>query len=89
MKSVIVPEDRKPIYCDCCGKEVMAWQYQDGRIVVTDRRHGQRHTVSIRPKPVVHLRQVMSGEDFKRGVEDIKRNSKYLEGAIHIPILDG
>jgi hypothetical protein len=39
-------ESREPIYCDCCGKEVMAWRV-NGRIIVNDRRHGERHTVSL------------------------------------------
>ncbi len=42
-----MPDDREPIYCDCCGKEVMAWRLPDGRIIINDRRHGEKHTVSL------------------------------------------
>ena len=39
-------DTREPIYCDCCGKEVLAWRV-NGKIIVKDRRHGEKHTLSL------------------------------------------
>jgi hypothetical protein len=33
-----------PVYCDCCGRERLA-TVRNGKLVVTDRRGGTRHTV--------------------------------------------
>ena len=37
---------RKVYYCDCCGREKMA-EWRDGKIVVTDRRHGKKHVWTL------------------------------------------
>ena len=47
---------RETIYCDCCGREGLAYRYLDGRVVVVAQRHGERHVVTLpldmHPKPV-------------------------------------
>ena len=40
-----------PIYCDDCGREKLA-EVRDGKLVIADRRHGQRHVAVI---PLTHL----------------------------------
>jgi anthranilate/para-aminobenzoate synthase component II len=39
-------DTRVPIKCDCCGLQVLA-HVVGGKLVITDRRHGEKHTVSI------------------------------------------
>lgn len=34
------------IYCDCCGKEHLATR-RGNKLIVTDKRHGRWHVVSI------------------------------------------
>ncbi len=34
------------LYCDDCGREKMA-ELRDGKLVITDRRHGRRHVAVI------------------------------------------
>ena len=36
-----------PLYCDCCGKEKLA-EIRDGKLIIFDTRHGQRHFVVIK-----------------------------------------
>ena len=38
-----------PVMCDCCGKEKLA-EIRDGKIVIYDTRHGQRHFVVLNIK---------------------------------------
>lgn len=37
---------REPVYCDCCGKQVMGYRI-GGRVVWYNESHGVRHTVAI------------------------------------------
>ena len=39
-------ESREPIYCDCCGKEIVAMIIGD-RVVIIQRRHGKEHCRSL------------------------------------------
>lgn len=34
------------VFCDCCGKEKLA-EIKDGKLIIYDRRHGQRHFVVL------------------------------------------
>lgn len=49
---------RKPIYCSCCGTQVMGWR-EGNRIIISDRRHGERHTAVVtldkKPQDVVDV----------------------------------
>ena len=47
------------IYCDDCGKEKMA-ELRDGKLVIIDRRHGQRHVAAI---PLAGLRRLAEKEE--------------------------
>ena len=38
---------REDLHCDCCGREIMA-QRQGSTIVVTTKRHGQRHILMLK-----------------------------------------
>jgi len=43
-------DGRTPIFCDCCGeanKQHMADRRDDGSIVISDRRHGVKHTAVV------------------------------------------
>ena len=40
------PKEVRALYCDCCGTEKMAVLHED-KLVITDRRHGQRHVIVI------------------------------------------
>lgn len=42
----MVTQERQHIYCDCCGDQVMAMLVGE-YIVITDRRHGQKHVAKI------------------------------------------
>ena len=44
-----------PLYCDDCGREKMA-ELRDGKLVITDRRHGRRHVAVI---PLSELRSLL------------------------------
>ena len=35
-----------PLYCDCCGREKLA-EIRDGKLIIFDTRHGQRHFVTV------------------------------------------
>ena len=35
-----------PVMCDCCGKEKLA-EIKEGKLVIYDTRHGQRHFVVL------------------------------------------
>ena len=39
-------EEEIRVRCDCCGKEVLA-VIRDGKLIITDRRHGQRHIAIV------------------------------------------
>ena len=34
------------VYCDCCGSEKLA-EIHGGKLVIRDRRHGQKHVAVI------------------------------------------
>ena len=38
--------ERVPLVCSCCGKQVMAYRQGD-TLIITDRRHGERHTLVV------------------------------------------
>ncbi len=39
-------EDRREIFCDCCGREKLG-EIRDGKLVIMDRRHGRKHIAVI------------------------------------------
>ena len=46
---------RVPLKCDCHDREVLAWiEPEAGRILIRDRRHGERHSATISlPREIV------------------------------------
>ena len=46
---------RYSLYCDDCGREKMA-EMRDGKLVITDRRHGHRHVAVI---PLAELQALL------------------------------
>ena len=51
MPTLPTHNSRFAIYCDDCGREKLA-EVRDGKLVIADRRHGQRHVAVI---PLTHL----------------------------------
>lgn len=49
----------RKVYCDCCRKHALAYVI-DGRIIITDRRHGVDHSVSLDPGDLLELGVVPS-----------------------------
>lgn len=45
-KLKLMQEERIPVMCDDCGRQVMAYRKGD-TLIITDRRHGENHTVAI------------------------------------------
>ncbi len=54
MPPIPTQNSRFAIYCDDCGREKLA-EVRDGKLVIADRRHGQRHVAVI---PLTHLPSV-------------------------------
>lgn len=50
--SVVATTSGYSIYCDDCGCEKLA-EVKDGKLIIYDRRHGQKHFV------VVSLKELM------------------------------
>ena len=50
MTPLSTQNSRVPIYCDDCGREKLA-EVRDGKLVIADRRHGQRHVAVIPTDP--------------------------------------
>ena len=45
-------DKRKPIYCACCGKEIMGYRF-NGTVVWYDMRHGEKHFASVPDTPLL------------------------------------
>jgi hypothetical protein len=39
-------EDRREIFCDCCGREKLG-EIRGDKLVIMDRRHGRKHIAVI------------------------------------------
>ncbi len=40
------PEERREIFCDCCGREKLG-EIRGDKLVIMDRRHGKKHIAVI------------------------------------------